>query len=141
MKFSVVAVLAFAMVALHGSETGAAVVKREVPAELESLSKYFTELSSLLSSTTQELVQKLQAQELNTKAQAYLEDSRAQLKPLADSVQAQLKPLSDSIQAQLKPLSDSVQAQLKPLADSMQVQILELWNKVLDSAKALPASK
>ncbi|KAK6458496.1 type-4 ice-structuring protein LS-12-like [Huso huso] len=129
MKFSIVAVLAFAMVVLHGSETDAAVVKREVPTDLESLSKYFKELSTLLTSTTQDLVQKLQAQELNAKAQAYLEDGRAQLKPLADSVQAQLQPLTDS-----------VQAQLKPLADSMQVQLLELWNKVLESAKALPAS-
>nr|XP_006643008.1 PREDICTED: type-4 ice-structuring protein LS-12-like [Lepisosteus oculatus] len=139
MKFFLVSALAVVLALTHGTEA-LSLVKREAPPSLpdfERLTKYFQDLSATLTSGTQDLVEKLKAQELTNKAQAYLEDSKAQLQPLAENIQAQLKPLVDNIEEQLRPLTDNLQSQLKPLAENAQVQLLELWKKFLDQAKAL----
>ncbi|KAG5843040.1 type-4 ice-structuring protein LS-12-like [Anguilla rostrata] len=135
MKFSLVAALVVVLALAIGSES-VSVVKREAP-ELEQLTQYFQDLSATLTRTTQDIMEKLKAHELTGQAQAYIEDGRAQLQPLAEKIQEQLKPLAANIEEQLKPLTDSVQAQIKPLADSVQAQLEELWKKVLEQTKAL----
>ncbi|KAG9335694.1 hypothetical protein AGOR_G00044160 [Albula goreensis] len=124
MKVSVVVALVFALAL--GSEA-VSVVKREAP-ELEKLTQYFQDLSATLTRTTQDIVEKLKAHELTGQAQAYIEEGKTQLQPLAEKIQEQLKPLSESMQAQIKPLADSVQAQLE-----------ELWKQVMEQTKALAA--
>uniref|UniRef100_A0AAZ3PJ05 Type-4 ice-structuring protein LS-12-like n=1 Tax=Oncorhynchus tshawytscha TaxID=74940 RepID=A0AAZ3PJ05_ONCTS len=94
--------------------------------EVEKLAQYFQDLSAQLTSTTQELVQKMQSE-------TFVEDGKAQLQ----QIQAQLAPLADNMQAQLKPLAENMQAQLKPLVDNFQAQMEDLFRKVMDQTKSL----
>uniref|UniRef100_A0AAY5KYQ7 Antifreeze protein type IV n=1 Tax=Esox lucius TaxID=8010 RepID=A0AAY5KYQ7_ESOLU len=100
---TIVVVLALA----HGSQAQST--------QVEELTKYFQDLSAMVTSTTEQLVQKMQAE-------TFMEDGKAQLQ---------------QIQAQLNPLADNVQAQLKPLVDNVQAQMEELFRKVLDQTKAI----
>ncbi|XP_041739718.1 type-4 ice-structuring protein [Coregonus clupeaformis] len=118
MKFSLAALVVMLALA-HGSQAA------QSP-EFEKLAQYFQDLSAQLTSTTQELVQKIQAE-------TFLEDGKAQLQ----QIQAKLAPLADNMQAQLKPLAENMQAQLKPLVDNVQAQIEDLFRKVMDQTKAL----
>ncbi|MBN3295023.1 type-4 ice-structuring protein LS-12 [Amia ocellicauda] len=136
MKFSLFAAFVVVLALTHGSDAS---YLRDEPAktDLETLTKYFQDLSALISSTTQDIVDKVKAQELADKAQAYLQDGKAQLQPLADNLQAQLKPLVDNLEEQLKPMADNLQAQVKPVTDNLQAQLVDFWQKILDQAKAL----
>uniref|UniRef100_A0AAZ3Q6U3 Type-4 ice-structuring protein LS-12-like n=1 Tax=Oncorhynchus tshawytscha TaxID=74940 RepID=A0AAZ3Q6U3_ONCTS len=118
MKFSLAALVVVLALA-HGSQAA------QCP-EVEKLTQYFQDLSAQLTSTTQELVQKIQSE-------TFLEDGKAQLQ----QIQAKLAPLADDMQAQLKPLAENMQAQLKPLVDNVQAQIEDLFRKVMDQTKAL----
>ncbi|KAG7457579.1 hypothetical protein MATL_G00228730 [Megalops atlanticus] len=135
MKFSLVAALVVVLALALGSES-VSVVKREAP-EVEKLTQYFQDLSAMLTRTTQDLVEKLKAHELAGQAQAYIEDGKTQLQPLAEKIQEQLKPLASNIEETLKPLAESVQAQIKPMADTVQAQLEDIWQKLLDQTKAL----
>ncbi|KAG9345273.1 hypothetical protein JZ751_009819 [Albula glossodonta] len=125
MKFSLVAALVVVLALSQGSDS-ASLVKREAPVDVETVIKYFQELSDLLTKTTQDLVEKVKAHELTEKANAYIEEGRAQLQPMSDQIQEQLKPLTDSVQTQLKPLTDSIQPQLE-----------DIWKILIDASKAL----
>ncbi|XP_048849832.1 type-4 ice-structuring protein LS-12-like [Brienomyrus brachyistius] len=133
MKFSLIAVLV--VFALAQGES-LSLVKRDTP-EIERLTKYFQDLSDMLSKTAEGLMEKVNTQQLAGQAQTYFEDGKAQLQPFADRVQEQLKPLASNIEDQLKPLADSVQAQLKPLADTVQTQLEDIWQQVMQHTKAL----
>uniref|UniRef100_A0AAY5K0F5 Type-4 ice-structuring protein LS-12-like n=1 Tax=Esox lucius TaxID=8010 RepID=A0AAY5K0F5_ESOLU len=111
---TIVVVLALA----HGSQAQST--------QVEELTKYFQDLSAMVTSTTEQLVQKMQAE-------TFMEDGKAQLQ----QIQEKLAPLAENIQAQLNPLADNVQAQLKPLVDNVQAQMEELFRKVLDQTKAI----
>ncbi|XP_021427891.2 type-4 ice-structuring protein [Oncorhynchus mykiss] len=118
MKFSLAALVVVLALA-HGSQAA------QSP-EVEKLAQYFQDLSAQLTSTTQELVQKIQSE-------TFVEDGKAQLQ----QIQAQLAPLADNMQAQLKPLAENMQAQLKPLVDNFQAQIEDLFRKLMDQTKSL----
>ncbi|XP_061112195.1 type-4 ice-structuring protein-like [Conger conger] len=126
MKFSLVAALVVVLALAIGSES-VSVVKREAP-EMDKVTEYLNELSATLTRTTQDLVEKLNAQELAGQAQS-----------MAAKVQEQLKPLATEIEDKLKPLAESMQAKLKPMADALQAQIQDLWKAVQEQTKALAA--
>ncbi|XP_076157092.1 type-4 ice-structuring protein-like [Alosa pseudoharengus] len=130
MKFALVAVLVVLALA-HGNEAA------DANTEIERLTQYFQDLSTKLTSTTQELVEALKTHELTAQAQTYLEDSKAQLEPLAEKIQSQIKPLAANMEEQLKPLAESVQAQLRPLADSVQAQMEDIFRKLMEQTKAI----
>ncbi|XP_069073920.1 apolipoprotein A-II [Pleurodeles waltl] len=76
-------VLAFLLLAVSSLE--AAVVKREAPNPIpgfDEISKAFSLLGEMLTAGTQEWVQKIQAQDLHTQAQSYVEKTQQQLEPL-----------------------------------------------------------
>ncbi|XP_038822261.1 type-4 ice-structuring protein-like [Salvelinus namaycush] len=83
--------------------------------EVETLAQYFQDLSAQRTSTTQELVQKIQSE-------TFVEDGKAQLQ---------------QIQAQLKPLAENMQAQLKSLVDNFQAQMEDILRKLMDQTKSL----
>ncbi|KAK6327560.1 hypothetical protein J4Q44_G00032050 [Coregonus suidteri] len=118
MKFSLAALVVLLALA-HGSQAA------QSP-EVEKLAQYFQDLSAQLTSTTQELMQKIQSE-------TFVEDGKAQLQ----QIQAQLAPLADNMQTQLKPLAENMQAQLKPLVDNFQAQMEDLFRKLMDQTKSL----
>ncbi|XP_078526375.1 apolipoprotein A-II [Lissotriton helveticus] len=78
-------VLVFTFLLLAVTSLEAAVVKREAPNPMfgyDEISKAFTSLTDMLTSGTQDLVQKIQAQDLGTQAQTYFEKTQQQMEPL-----------------------------------------------------------
>ncbi|KAM9406082.1 uncharacterized protein ACWYII_029065 [Salvelinus alpinus] len=141
MKFSLIAALV--VVLAIGCESGS-LVKRDIPAEIETLKKYF-----------QDAIETVKSHELISQAQGYLEEGKTQITPLTDKIQEhaekiqeqmkpfvsdiekQVRPMADNLQAQLMPLVDKMQAQFKPLADDLQAQMEQLFQTVVDQTKAL----
>nr|XP_029537387.1 type-4 ice-structuring protein LS-12-like [Oncorhynchus nerka] len=148
MKFSIVAALV--VVLAIGCESSS-LVKRDIPAEIETLTKYF-----------QDAIEKVKSHELISQAQGYLEEGKTQITPLTDKIQEhaekiqehaekiqeqmksfvsdieeQVRPMADNLQAQFMPLVDKMQAQFKPLADDLQAQMEQLFQTVVDQTKAL----
>ncbi|XP_041962434.1 type-4 ice-structuring protein LS-12-like [Alosa sapidissima] len=139
MKFTLASPSTLALLMLvisHGTES-ASMVKRDVPAEIEKITKYLQDLSSMLTTTTAELVEKIKAADLTSQAEAYLQEGKAQVQPLLEKVQAQLKPLTANIDEKLKPLSGPILSQIQPLAASVEAQVEDLLRKVMDHTKAL----
>ncbi|XP_043116229.1 type-4 ice-structuring protein LS-12-like [Puntigrus tetrazona] len=126
MKFSLIAVLVVALAI--GSES-ASLVKRDAPAELDKIAKYFQDLVDSLKN--------VEGPELANKANAYFEQSRAQFQPMVEKLQEQLKPLSSNIEDHIKPLAASVQAQVAPLAGLVQSQVEDVLKFVADQSKAI----
>ncbi|XP_052433640.1 type-4 ice-structuring protein LS-12-like [Carassius gibelio] len=126
MKFSLLAIV---LVALAIGSESASLVKREAPAELEKIAKYFQDLVDKLKN--------VEGPELANKASAYFEESRAQLQPMVEKLQEQLKPLSSNIEDHLKPLAASVRAQVAPLAGMVQSQVEDVLKFVADQTKAM----
>ncbi|XP_064207125.1 type-4 ice-structuring protein LS-12-like isoform X2 [Anguilla rostrata] len=135
MKFSLVAALVVILALAHGCES-VSLVKRDAHMEVDTLIKYVQDLSSLVTKTTQGLVERAKTHELTGKANAYIEDGRTQLQPLVQQIQKELKPLAASIKEQLKPLTEPLQAQLKPFSDSIQPELERIWKTLLDATKA-----
>ncbi|XP_042280736.1 type-4 ice-structuring protein LS-12-like [Thunnus albacares] len=150
MKFSLVAALVVVLAVAHGTES-VSLVKRDVQAEVDKITKLINDMSTSITSATQEMVEKVKALEVTNTAQTYMEDSRAQIQPLVEKVQAeaaklqeqvkpfianiedQIKPLTDNFNAQVKPLTDNFHAQVKPLTDIME----KFFKQVMDQTKAL----
>ncbi|CAK6958985.1 antifreeze protein type IV [Scomber scombrus] len=150
MKFSLVAALVVVLAVAHGTES-VSVVKRDVQAEVDKITKLINEMSAGITTATHDMVEKVKALEVTNTAQGYVKDSRAQIQPLVEKVQAeaaklqeqvkpfianiedQLKPLTDNFNAQVKPLTDNFHAQVKPLTDIME----KLFQQVMDQTKAL----
>ncbi|XP_063055432.1 antifreeze protein type IV [Engraulis encrasicolus] len=134
MKFSLTVALVI-LVILQGTES-APLVKPDLSAEIAKVTQYFQDMSKLFTTTSTELVEKVKAYELTSKAEAYLEEGKALLQQL-EKVQEEMKPLAASIEEQLKPLSASLQAHIKPLAASLETQIEDLIKRVVTQTKAL----
>ncbi|XP_042565174.1 type-4 ice-structuring protein-like [Clupea harengus] len=128
MKFAL-AVALVVLVICQGTES-ASLGKHDIPAEIEKITKYFQDLSRMLTTTTTELMETLKAHDLTGKAEA-------QVQPLLEKVKEQLKPLATNFEEQFKPLSESILAQLKPLAQSVETQLEDLLETVMAQTKAL----
>ncbi|XP_051575446.1 type-4 ice-structuring protein LS-12-like [Myxocyprinus asiaticus] len=126
MKFSLIATL---LVALAIGSESVSLVKRETPAELEMISKYFQDLVDTLKN--------VEAPELANKARAYFDKSKAQFQTMVEKLQEQLKPLSSNIEDHIKPLAASVQAQFAPLADMVQTHIKDMLKFVYEKSKTI----
>uniref|UniRef100_UPI0037E92F84 type-4 ice-structuring protein LS-12-like n=1 Tax=Semicossyphus pulcher TaxID=241346 RepID=UPI0037E92F84 len=150
MKFSLVAALVVVLAVAHGSEAGA-LVKRDVQADVDRITKLINDMSASLTTATQDMVEKVKALEVTNTAQTYMEDSKAQIQPFVGKVQAeaaklqeQLKPYITDIESQMKPLTDNFNAQVRPLAENFQGQVQPLtdmmekfFQQVMDKTKAL----
>merc|ERR1712035_115873 len=150
MKFSLVAALVVVLAVAHGAEA-VSLVKRDVQAEVDRLTKIINDMSASITATTQELVEKVKALEVTNTAQTYMETGRAQIQPLVDRVQAeaatlqeQLKPVIANIEDKLKPLTDNISAQVGPVTGSLHLQVKSLtdmvekvFQQVMDETKAL----
>ncbi|XP_051575445.1 type-4 ice-structuring protein LS-12-like [Myxocyprinus asiaticus] len=126
MKFSLITILVVALAI--GSES-VSLVKRETPAELDKIAKYFQDLVDTLKN--------VEAPELANKAKAYFEESKAQFQPMVEKLQEQLKPLSSNIEDHIKPLAASVQAQVAPLTDMVQTHVEDMLKFVAEKTKAI----
>ncbi|XP_077070144.1 uncharacterized protein LOC143722628 [Siphateles boraxobius] len=126
MNFSLISVLVVALAI--GSES-VSLVKRDAPAELDAIAKYFQELVDNLKN--------VEGPELASKANAYLEQGRAQFQPMVEKLQEQLKPLSSNIEDHIKPLAASVQAQVAPLAGMVQTHVEDVLKFVAEKTKAI----
>ncbi|XP_057195281.1 type-4 ice-structuring protein LS-12-like [Triplophysa rosa] len=125
MTFSLIAVLVVALAI--GSES-ISLVKREAPAELEKIAKYFQDLVDNLKN--------VEGPEMANKAKAYFEESTAQFQPMVEKLQEQLKPLSN-IEEHIRPLAASVQAQVAPLSDMVQTQVEDMIKFMAEKTKAI----
>ncbi|XP_074540336.1 antifreeze protein type IV [Halichoeres trimaculatus] len=150
MKFSLIAALLVVLAIAHGSEAGS-LVKRDVQADVDKITKVIKEMSASITTATQDMVDKVKAMEMTNTAQTYVEDSKAKIQPLVEkfhseatklqeqvkpyitNIEEQMKPLTDNFNAQVKPLTDNFQAQVKPLTDMME----KFFQQVLDQTKAL----
>ncbi|XP_056617770.1 type-4 ice-structuring protein LS-12-like [Triplophysa dalaica] len=125
MKFSLIAVL---VIALAIASESVSLVKREAPAELEKIAKYFQDLVDNLKN--------VEGPEMANKAKAYFEESKSQFQPMVEKLQEQLKPLSN-IEEHIKPLAASVQAQVAPLSNIVQTQVLDMLKFMNEKTKAI----
>ncbi|XP_039974790.1 type-4 ice-structuring protein LS-12-like isoform X2 [Xiphias gladius] len=150
MKFSLVASLVAVLAVAHGSEA-VSLVKRDVRSDVDRITRLINDMSSSITSATQDMVEKVKALEVSNTAQTYMEDSRAKIQPLVERVQAeaaklqeqvkpfianiedQIKPLTENLNAQVKPLTDNFHAQVKPLTDMME----KFFQQVMEQTKAL----
>merc|ERR1711962_1065283 len=139
MKSSLVAALFVVLTVAHVTES-VSLVKRDVQAEVDKITKLINDMSTSITSATQELVEKVKALKVTNTAQTYMEDSRAQIQPLVDKVQAeaiklqkQVKPYIANIEDKIKPLTNNFHAQVKPLTDLME----KFFKQVMDQTKAL----
>ncbi|KAM6995083.1 uncharacterized protein LKV04_007352 [Tautogolabrus adspersus] len=139
MKFSLVAALVVVLAVAHGSEAGS-LVKRDVQADVDKITRIINDMSASLTASTQELVDKVKALEVTNTAQSYVDDSKAKLQPLVEKVQAEaakmqehMKPVLANIEEQMKPLTDNIQEQVKPLTDMVE----KFFQQVMDQTKAL----
>ncbi|XP_062395685.1 type-4 ice-structuring protein LS-12-like [Sardina pilchardus] len=135
MKFTL-AIALLVLVISHGAES-ASLVQRDVPAEIQKITKFLEDISSMFTTTVTELVEKIKATDLTSEAEAYLQEGKAQVQPLLEKVQKQLKPLTANIEEKLKPLSGPILSQIQPLAASVEAQVEDLLRKVMDHTKAL----
>ncbi|XP_038566209.1 type-4 ice-structuring protein LS-12-like [Micropterus salmoides] len=143
MKFSLVAALVVVLSVAHGTEAGS-LVKRDIQSEVDRISKIVNDMSASITSTTQDIVEKVKALEVTHTGQTYIEDSKAQIQPLVKKVQAeaaklqeQVQPLIANIEEQIKPLTDNFNTQVKPLTDMME----KIFQQVVDKTKSLLPSK
>ncbi|XP_056617768.1 type-4 ice-structuring protein LS-12-like isoform X1 [Triplophysa dalaica] len=122
MKVSLIALLVVALAI--GSES-VSLVKREAPAEFETIAKYF-----------QDLADTFKAPEMANKAMAYFEERKAQFQPMVEKLQEQLKPFSN-IEEHIKPLAASVQSQVSPLSDMVQAQVQDMIKFLAEKTKEI----
>ncbi|XP_013878912.1 type-4 ice-structuring protein LS-12 [Austrofundulus limnaeus] len=130
MKFSLVAALLMLLAFAYSSEART-LVRRDVQSDVDKISQLFRDMSTSLSSATQDMVDRMKTIEMT---------NNAQIQPLMESVQAeatklqeQVKPYFSNIEEQMKPLRDSLQTQVKPLADLME----KFLQDMVDQSKAL----
>ncbi|XP_062395682.1 uncharacterized protein LOC134083372 [Sardina pilchardus] len=112
MKFTL-AIALLVLVISHGTES-ASLVKRDVPAEIQKITKFLEDISSMFTTTVTELVEKIKATDLTSENEAYLQEGKAQVQPL-------LQPLAASVEAQVEDLlrkaMDLTKALLTPQID------------------------
>ncbi|XP_022046149.1 type-4 ice-structuring protein-like [Acanthochromis polyacanthus] len=139
MKSSLVAAIIVVLAVAHGSEAGS-LVKRDVQADVDKITKLIDEMSASFTTATQDMVEKVKALEVTSKAQTYMEDSKTKIQPLLEKFQAeatklqeQVKPFIASIEDQMKPLTENFNAQVRPLTDMME----KFFETVKDQTKAL----
>uniref|UniRef100_A0A7N6AXK4 Antifreeze protein type IV n=1 Tax=Anabas testudineus TaxID=64144 RepID=A0A7N6AXK4_ANATE len=115
MKFSLIAALVVVLAVAHGSEA-ASLVKRDVQAEVDRLTKIFNDISAGITSTTHDMVEKMNVLDVTNTTQTYMEDSKAKIQPLVEKVQVEAAKL----QEQVKPFVTNIEDQVKPLANMME---------------------
>merc|ERR1711962_89658 len=123
MKSSLVAALFVVLTVAHGTES-VSLVKRDVQAEVDKITKLINDMSTSITSATQELVDKVQAEAIKL---------QKQVKPYIANIEDKIKPLTNNFNAQVKPLTDNFHAQVKPLTDLME----KFFKQVMDQTKAL----
>ncbi|KAL1022492.1 hypothetical protein UPYG_G00028430 [Umbra pygmaea] len=163
MKFSLVTALI--VVLAIGCES-VSLVKRDIPAEIETLTKYVQDAlenvkTHQLVSQAQEYLEESKSQiapltdriqehadKIQEQMQPYFTDIEGKVRPLAENIQAQMSPISENVQAKLGPLTENIQAQIesfqakmKPLAEDLQLQMEKLYQSVVDQTKAILASQ
>ncbi|XP_054903187.1 type-4 ice-structuring protein LS-12-like isoform X1 [Poeciliopsis prolifica] len=144
MKFSLVATILVVLAVAHGS-VARSLVKRELQPEVDRITQVLREMSTFVSTATQDMMEKMKAPEMTNTAQTYMEDSRAKIQPLVEQaakLQEQIKPIISNIEEHIRPitddfngqvLTDNLQNQMKPLTDMME----KFLQKVMDQSKAL----
>ncbi|KAM3858500.1 uncharacterized protein ACN63O_018074 [Diretmus argenteus] len=105
----------------------------EVP-DIEKIAQYFEDMKTKL---TQELTETIQAQDLASKAQTFLDERRTQLEPIVAQIQEQLKSAAANVEEQIKPMAANVQSQVQPLVDDFQRQVEAILRKLMDQTKAI----
>ncbi|XP_054478416.1 type-4 ice-structuring protein LS-12-like [Anoplopoma fimbria] len=146
MKFSIIAALVVVLAVAHGTEAKS-VVKRDAQSDMDKFAKLISEMSASITSTTQDMVEKVKALEVTNTAQTYVVDSMSKIQTLAERVQAeatnlqeQAKPYIGNIEEHIRPmtenfktLTDNLQAQVKTLTDMMP----RFFQQVMDQIKEL----
>ncbi|CAB1438913.1 unnamed protein product [Pleuronectes platessa] len=139
MKFSLVAALVVLLAVAHGSEA-VSLVKRDVHPEVDTITDFLKEMSASITSSTQDVLERVKALDVTNTAQTYIKDSQAKVQPLVDNVQAeatklqeQVLPFITNINDQIKPLTDNLHDQVKPLVDMM----LNFFQQVVNQTNAL----
>ncbi|XP_062256167.1 antifreeze protein type IV [Platichthys flesus] len=139
MKFSLVAALVVLLAVAHGSEA-VSLVKRDVQSEVDKITDFLKEMSASITSSTQDVLERMKALDVTNTAQTYIKDSQAKIQPLVDNVQAeatklqeQVQPFITNINDQIKPLTDNLHDQVKPLTDMM----LNFFQQVVNQTNAL----
>ncbi|CAN9514155.1 unnamed protein product [Ophioblennius macclurei] len=128
MKFSLVAAIVALLAVAHGPEART-LMRRDVQSDIDQITKIFNDMSASLTSTTQDLVEKMKAMEVTNTAQTYYQDGKAQIQPLVDQFQAEAVKL----QEQMKPLADNLSAQVQTFN-----YMMEKWfQEVVDQTKVL----
>ncbi|PWA24939.1 antifreeze protein type IV [Gambusia affinis] len=127
MKFSLFATILVVLAVAHGSEARS-LVKREVQAEVDRITQLLRDMSTSITTATQDMVEKMKALEMTNTAQTYMEDSRAKIQPLVEQVQSEAAKL----QEQVKPLISNIEEHIRPLTDNFNGQVLtdNLQNQV-----------
>merc|ERR1711976_17038 len=128
MKFSLVAALVVVLAVAHGTQA-VSLVKRDAQSDLDQITKLINDMSTSITSATQDMVEKMKTMEVTNTAQTYMEDSRAKIQPLVDRVQAEAAKL----QEQVKPFIANIEEKIKPLTDMVE----KLFQQVMDQTKAL----
>merc|ERR1711976_915065 len=128
MKFSLVAALVVVLAVAHGTQA-VSLVKRDAQSDLDQITKLINDMSTSITSATQDMVEKMKTMEVTNTAQTYMEDSRAKIQPLVEKVQAEAAKL----QEQVKPFIANIEDQIKPLTDMVE----KLFQQVMDQTKAL----
>ncbi|XP_069571132.1 type-4 ice-structuring protein-like [Brachyistius frenatus] len=126
MKFSIVAALVVVLAITNGSEAGS-LVKREVQAEVDKITQLFNDMSASITSTTQDMVEKMKTMEMGNTAQTYMANGKAKLQPLMEKLQAEAAKLQEQVQ----PLIGNIE--VKSLTDMME----KFFQQVMDQTKAL----
>ncbi|KAK2845004.1 hypothetical protein Q5P01_011663 [Channa striata] len=132
MKFSLIAALVVVLAVAHDS-VAMSLVKRDVQAEVDRMTRILNEMSASFSSATQELMDKVKALEVTNTAQTYMDGSKAQIQPLLEKVQAEAAKL----QEQVKPFVTDIEDQVKPLTDTFG----QFLQQVVEQTKTLLPSQ
>ncbi|XP_054619339.1 type-4 ice-structuring protein LS-12-like [Dunckerocampus dactyliophorus] len=127
MKFSIIA--AFVVFALaQGS------LAQDATGELQRISQYFEEMKNKM---TQQLTDFVRTHDLNSQAQTFLEEQKAQFEPLVAKIQEQLQSIATSVEGQVQPMAANVQAQIEPMVQRFQEQMEAIVKQLTEQAKAI----
>merc|ERR1711980_50049 len=85
MKFSLVAALVVVLAVAHGTEAGS-LVKRDAQTDLDKITQLINDMSTSITTATQDMMERVKAMEVTNTAQTYMEDSRTKIQPLFEKV-------------------------------------------------------
>ncbi|XP_069555849.1 type-4 ice-structuring protein LS-12-like [Brachyistius frenatus] len=130
MKFSLIAAVVLLALAQGSFAQDAA--------DLEKLGQYIEDMKNRMTSDLTEL---FRHQDLTNQAQAFLQDKRTQLEPLATQVQEKMKTVATSVEEHIRPLAanvqEQIQAQVQPMILDFQKQVEALFQKLTEQTEAI----